>query len=347
MSSIEKAKLNIGSLALPYGLVVAPMAGISDRTFRRLCMEKGAEYSVSEMVCAKALVYEQRCKKTDTEHFKTGLLASVTKEDLPMAVQIFGGEPEFIAEATRLICTNSYKSCRSDTLPSAIDINMGCPVHKIVSNGEGSALMKDPDLAGRVAEAAVKAAGSIPVTAKIRAGWDKNSVNAVEVARILESAGVAAITVHGRTRSQMYSGESDNGIIALVKDAVKIPVIGNGDVTDGKSALKMIAETGCDGIMIGRGAIGNPWVFGEVRAALASQAFVPPAKEEIIDTALLEVKGMIGEKGEKVGIAESKKHLCRFIKGFRGACDVRGKLNLALTYEEIEALLRTLLENEE
>lgn len=349
MSSIEKAKLNIGSLALPYGIAVAPMAGISDRTFRRLCMEKGAEYSVSEMVCAKALVYEQRCKKTDAEHFKTGILASVMKDDLPMAVQIFGGEPEFIAEATRLICTNSYKSCRSEALPSVIDINMGCPVHKIVSNGEGSALMKTPELAGRVAEAAVKAAAesNIPVTAKIRAGWDKNSVNASEVAKILESAGVAAITVHGRTRSQMYSGESDNSIIAEVKAAVSIPVIGNGDITDGESAIRMINETGCDGIMIGRGAIGNPWIFGEVKAALSGEIFIPPTKSEIIDTALFEVRGMIEEKGERVGIAEAKKHLCRFIKGFRGACDTRGNLNLALTYGEIEALLRTLLENEE
>lgn len=347
MSATEKAKLNIGKLSLPYGLVVAPMAGISDRTFRRLCMEKGAEYSVSEMVCAKALVYEQKCKKTDAEHFKTGTLASVMKDDLPMAVQIFGSDPEFIAEATHMICTNSYKSCRSEALPSVIDINMGCPVHKIVSNGEGSALMKTPELAGRVAEAAVKAAGDIPVTAKIRAGWDKNSVNAVEVAKLLESAGVAAITVHGRTRSQMYSGESDNSIIAEVKAAVKVPVIGNGDVIDGASAIKMINETGCDGIMVGRGAIGNPWIFGEIKAAMAGEEFSPPSKEEIIDTALLEVRGMIAENGDRVGIAEAKKHLCRFIKGFRGACDTRGKLNLALTYEDIAALLYTLLESEE
>lgn len=349
MSSSEKAKLNIGNLALPYGLVVAPMAGISDRTFRRLCMEKGADYSVSEMVCAKALVYEQRCRKTAQEQFKTGNLAAVMKDDLPMAVQIFGSEPEFIAEATKLICTNSYKSCRSDALPSVIDINMGCPVHKIVSNGEGSALMKDPSLACRVAEAAVKAAGEygIPVTAKIRAGWDANSRNAVEVARGLESAGVAAITVHGRTRNQMYSGLSDNGIIAEVKSAVGVPVIGNGDVIDAASALRMINETNCDGIMIGRGAIGNPWVFGEIRAALSGKEFTPPTKAEIIDTALLEVRGMIEEKGEKVGIAESKKHLHRFTKGFRGSSDVRGKLNLALTYEEIESMLRGLLENEE
>lgn len=346
MSSPYESKLNIGGIPLGHGLVAAPMAGISDRTFRRLCMAHGAEFSVSEMVCAKALVYEQKIKKTSAEYFKTGVLASVMKEDLPMSVQIFGSEPEFIEEATRLICTNSYKSCRSDALPSVIDINMGCPVHKIVSNGEGSALMKDPELAGRVAEAAIRGANGIPVTAKIRAGWDKNSINAVEVAKVLESAGVAAITVHGRTRSMLYSGESDNGIIAEVKSAVKIPVIGNGDVVDGTSALKMIKETNCDGIMIGRGAIGNPWIFEEVRAAIKGEDFTPPTKEEVIGTALSQVRGMIEEKGEKIGLAESKKHLCRYVKGLRGASEVRGKLNLALAYEEIAELLYTLLQNE-
>ena len=219
MEKARKAKLNIGSLSLPDGLVLAPMAGFSDRTFRALCMSHGADFSVSEMVCAKALCYEQKCRKTDKEHFKTGALAAVMKEDLPMALQLFGSEPEFIAEAVSLIVNRSYKSCRSDALPSAIDINMGCPVHKIVSNGEGSALMKDPILAGKITEAAVKAAGGIPVTVKIRAGWDKESVNATEVARILEESGASAITVHGRTRTQMYSGSSDNGIIGRVKAA--------------------------------------------------------------------------------------------------------------------------------
>lgn len=347
MNGCATSKLNIGAIALPYGLVVAPMAGISDRTFRRLCVEHGAEYSVSEMVCAKALVYEQRCRKTDAEHFKTGNLAAVMKDELPMAVQLFGGEPEFIAEATRMICEGSYKSCRSEAPPSAIDINMGCPVHKIVSNGEGSALMKNPALAGRVAEAAVRAAGGIPVTVKIRAGWDKDSVNAVEVAKILESVGVSAITVHGRTRSQLYSGVSDNSVIAEVKAALGIPVIGNGDVVDGVSALKMIGETSCDGIMIGRGAIGNPWIFEEIRAALSGESFIPPTKREIIEAALSQVKGMIEEKGERIGISESKKHLCRYTKGFRGAADVRGRLNLAIAYEEIEELLVSMLDSEE
>jgi nifR3 family TIM-barrel protein len=305
-------------------------------------MKAGAEYSVSEMVCAKALCYEQKCKKNDSDAFKTGTLAAVMREDLPMAIQIFGSEPEFIREATAMLVDGSYKGCKSDARPSAIDINMGCPVHKIVSNGEGSALMKNPELAGRIVEAAVEASGGIPVTVKIRAGWDHNSINAPEMARILESAGASALCVHGRTRSQLYSGHSDNSVIAAVKSAVKIPVIGNGDITDGASAIRMINETGCDGLMIGRAAIGNPFLFGEVRAALEGEQYTPPTPDEIVSTALLQVRNMIEEKGERIGIAESRKHLCRYLKGFRGSSEARGRVNLAMSYEEIEEILRSV-----
>lgn len=334
--------MKIGNTELSHGLIVAPMAGISDASFRRLCMKMGAEYSVSEMVCAKALVYEQKCKKSDSDAFKTGTLAAVMQEDLPMAIQIFGSEPEFISEATAMLVSGSYKGCRSDARPSAIDINMGCPVHKIVSNGEGSALMKDPDLAGRIVEAAVSASGELPVTVKIRAGWDANSINAPLVAKILESAGAAAICVHGRTRTQQYSGHSDNAVIAAVKAAVRVPVIGNGDVTDGASAIKMINETGCDGIMIGRAAIGNPFIFSEVRAALEGGVYTPPTLDEVIETALFQLRSMIEEKGERVGIAESRKHLCRYLKGFRGSSEARGRVNLANSYEEVEEILRSV-----
>ena len=334
--------MRIGNIELRHGLFVAPMAGISDMSFRRLCMKMGAEYSVSEMVCAKALCYEQKCKKNASDAFKTGTLAAVMKEDLPMAIQIFGSEPEFIAEATAMLVDGSYKGCKSDVLPSAIDINMGCPVHKIVSNGEGSALMKDPELAGRVVEAAVTAAKGLPVTVKIRAGWDTNSINAPEMAKILESAGAAAICVHGRTRSQLYSGHSDNSVIASVKQAVRVPVIGNGDVTDGESAIKMIKETGCDGIMIGRAAIGNPFIFSEVRAALEGGAYTPPTLDEVIETALFQLRSMIEEKGEKVGVAESRKHLCRYLKGFRGSSEARGRVNFANSYEEVEEILKSV-----
>lgn len=334
--------MRIGEIELRHGLMVAPMAGISDKSFRRLCMRMGAEYSVSEMVCAKALVYEQKCRKTDSDAFKTGTLAAVMQDDLPMAIQIFGSEPEFIAEATAMLVEGSYKGCKSDAHPSAIDINMGCPVHKIVSNGEGSALMKTPLLAGRIVEAAVGASGGLPVTVKIRAGWDANSINAPEMAKILESAGASAICVHGRTRSQLYSGHSDNSVIAAVKDAVSVPVIGNGDITDGASAIKMINETKCDGIMIGRAAIGNPFLFAEVRAALEGKEYTPPTPDEIVATALLQVRSMIEEKGERIGIAESRKHLCRYLKGFRGSSEARGRVNLAMTYEEIEEILQSV-----
>ena len=332
--------MRIGNIDIPHGLFAAPMAGISDRSFRRLCMEMGAEYSVSEMVCAKALCYEQRTKKTGDEFFKTASLATVLTEDMPMALQLFSGEPEFMSEAVAMIIDGSYKGCKSTSLPAAIDINMGCPVHKIVSNGEGSALMKDPELAGRMVEAAVSAAKGLPVTVKIRAGWDKESINAVEVAGIVESAGASALCVHGRTRTQMYSGRSDNHIIGLVKDAVKIPVIGNGDVVDGASALKMIKETNCDGIMIGRGAIGNPFVFAEVRAAIDGEQYTPPTVDMAVDTALRQLRWMIEEKGEKVGIAESRKHLCHYLKGFSGASEARGRVNFAMTYAEVEEILR-------
>lgn len=334
--------MKIGSTELKHGLFVAPMAGISDRSFRRLCMEKGAEYSVSEMVCAKALCYEQKCKKTDSDAFKTGVLAAVMKEDAPMAIQIFGGEPEFIAEATAMLVDGSYKGCRSDASPAAIDINMGCPVHKIVSNGEGSALMKSPELAGRIVEAAVGAAKNIPVTVKIRAGWDASSINAVEMAKIIESAGAAAICVHGRTRSQLYSGRSSNEVIAAVKSSVRIPVIGNGDIVDADSAIRMLKETGCDGIMVARGAIGNPFIFSEIRAALEGRGFTPPTLDEVIDTALYQLRCMIEEKGERVGVAESRKHLCKYLKGFSGASEARGRINFANSYGEVEAILHGL-----
>lgn len=334
--------MRIGEIELKNGLFVAPMAGISDKSFRRLCMQMGAEYSVSEMVCAKALVYEQKCRKNDSDAFKTGMLAAVMQNDLPMAIQIFGSEPEFIREATSMLVDGSYKGCKSDARPSAIDINMGCPVHKIVSNGEGSALMKDPELAGRIVEAAVSASRGLPVTVKIRAGWDHNSINAPEMAKILESAGAAAICVHGRTRTQQYSGNSDNSVIAAVKAAVKVPVIGNGDVTSGESAIRMISETGCDGIMIGRAAIGDPFIFAEVKAALEGREYLPPTIGEVIETALFQLRSMIEDKGERVGIAESRKHLCRYLKGFRGSSEARGRINLANTYEEAEEILRSV-----
>jgi nifR3 family TIM-barrel protein len=339
----KEKTMNIGKTELKHGLMVAPMAGIGDRSFRRLCMAMGAEYSVSEMVSAKALCYEQHYNKTNEELYKTAALSAVYAEDMPMAIQLFGCEPEFIAGAVGLLVDRSYKCCKSTTLPAAIDINMGCPVHKIVGNGEGSALMKDPELAGRVAEAAVSAAKGLPVTVKIRAGWDFNSINAPEVAKILESAGVSVICVHGRTRSQLYSGHSSNEVIARVKDAVKIPVVGNGDIVDGESAIRMIKETNCDGIMIGRAAIGNPFIFSEVLAALRGEEYQKPSFDVIASVALGQVKSMIEEKGERVGISEARKHLCRYLRGVSGASEARGKVNSAESYDEIKEILFSLI----
>ena len=335
------SNVNIKNIILPHGLALAPLAGVSDRAFRRVCRACGAELTVSEMVSAKALCYEQRIKKTGEEHFKTASLATVLKEDMPMALQLFGGEPEFMAEAVAMIVSGCYKGCKSTSLPAAIDINMGCPVHKIVSNGEGSALMKDPDLAGRIVEAAVGAAAGLPVTVKLRAGWDKDSINAVEVAKTVESAGAAAVCVHGRTRNQMYSGSSDNGIIGLVKDALKIPVIGNGDVTDGASALKMINETACDGIMIGRGAIGNPFIFAEIIAALSGGEYREPTVEEKINVALLQLSVAAKEKGEGVAVREARKQIALYLRSFRGAAAIRAQINRAESISEVEAALRS------
>lgn len=333
--------MTIGKYKLKHGLFLAPMAGISDRAFRLLCRRMGAEYTVSEMVCAKALCFEQKSRKDSG--VKSGMLARVTEDDFPMAVQIFGSEPEYIAEATRLIVGCGYKGCESFGPPAAIDINMGCPVHKVVANREGSALMREPLTAAGVVKAAVSAAGDTPVTVKIRAGWDHDSINAVEIARIAEAEGAAAVCVHGRTRSQMYSGLADREIIARVKSAVRIPVIGNGDIVDSESAIDMYEKTGCDGIMIGRGSMGNPWIFAEISAVLEGKEYLPPDRETVIATALGQLRDMIEDKGERIGVAESRKHLCKYLRGFSGASEARGRLNLAEDYAGMEEILNSLL----
>ena len=335
--------LAIGKHKLKLGLFLAPMAGITDSAFRAVCRRMGAEYTVSEMVCAKALCFEQKCKKEDGS-VKSGTLARVCASDYPMAVQIFGSEPEYIAEATRLIVSGEYRGCESELAPAAIDINMGCPVHKIVANREGSALMREPRLVGEVVEAAVGAAGDIPVTVKIRAGWDSETKNAVEIAKIAEASGAAAICVHGRTRSQMYSGLADRRIIADVKAAVGVPVIGNGDIVDAASAVDMLEVTGCDGIMIGRGAMGNPWIFSEISACLEGRRFVPPTREEIAGVALSQLRAMIEDNGERIGVSEARKHLCKYLRGFSGASEARGKLNYAESYDQMKAIFDELLE---
>ena len=336
--------IKIGNIELKHGIMLAPMAGATDHAFRTVCKSFGAEYLVSEMVCAKALCYEQKIKKSITASpSKTAPLAAIREGELPMAVQIFGSEPSFMAEAAKMIAENSYRGTTSLFTPTAIDINMGCPVPKVVSNGEGSALLKNPDLASEIVEAVVKAV-DIPVTVKIRIGWDKNSINAVEMAKRLEAAGATLICVHGRTREQQYAPYADWTQIAAVKKAVNIPVIGNGDIFTPDDALKMINETECDGIMIGRGALGNPWIFENTVNLFEGRPIREISQNEVIDVALSHLGLMIEDKGERAGVAESRKHLGWYMKGLRGAAELRNRINTAATLEELTELLLTLKE---
>ena len=334
--------LKIGDYQLKYGLMLAPMAGVTDSTFRELCISCGAEFTVSEMVCAKALCYEQRSKKLSAEGYTTAMLARVPQTQMPMSVQIFGSEPEFMAEAAAMIENCSYKGCMSDCAPAAIDINMGCPVRKITSNGEGSALMKDPALAGRIVRAVADAVKA-PVTVKIRAGWDRNSVNAPEMAKILEASGASLICVHARTKEQQYAPGIALSVIENVKKAVSIPVIGNGDIYSADDAIKMMELTGCDGVMVGRGAQGNPWIFSEIGARFEGREFIIPALEERFATALKQLSDMIREKGERVGIAEAKKHMAWYIDSVRGAAQARAKIMTSSCYADVERVFDEII----
>ena len=262
-----------------------------------------------------------------------------------MAVQLFGSEPAFMAEAAKMLEASSYRGCLSEIPPAAIDINMGCPVRKITGNGEGSALMKDPALAARIVAEVVKAV-SLPVTVKIRAGWDQNSVNAPEFAKALEQAGASLICVHARTREQLYTPGIDPDVIRRVKEAVSVPVIGNGDIFTAEDALNMMDQTGCHGVMVARGAQGNPWIFEEIRAAMDGVPYAPPTVRQRLEIALEHAADIVREKGERVGIAESRKHMGWYVHGVRGAAAARGRLMMANSLHEIEKILKEL-ENEE
>lgn len=301
--------MRIGSLKLENPFFLAPLAGITDAPMRRLCKEQGASLVFSEMVSGKGLWYKDK---------NTAKLLETYEEERPVAFQIFGHEPEIMAFTARQV---SKLPC------AAIDINMGCPVPKIVKNGEGSALLKNPDLIYDVVSAVVKNTDK-PVTAKIRIGWDKDSINAVETAHAISAAGASAITVHGRTREQYYSGKADWSYIAAVKKAVTIPVIGNGDVISGKSALDMMEQTGCDFVMIGRGALGNPWIFREVLAAWKGEEVPPPPTTEERKAMMLRHLGDLADfKGEYQAVREMRKHVGWYIKGVHGAAAFRGKVN--------------------
>jgi len=319
--------MKIASFEIKHGLFLAPMAGEGDRAFRTVCREFGAEYTVSEMVSAKAVHYKD--KKTDE-------LAKITDAERPMAVQIFGSEPDIMAEAASVIA-EKYS-------PAAIDINMGCPVNKIVSNNEGSALMKNPKLAGEIVTA-VKKAVSIPVTVKIRSGWDENSKNAVEVAKTVEAAGADAVCVHGRTRAQLYAPPADLNIIKEVKAALSVPVIGNGDIFSADDAMRMFEYTGCDGIAVARGALGNPYIFAEIIARLEGKSYTPPTIAERLVTAKRQLALAASFKGERVAVAESRKYMSHYIKGCEGAARLRREINAAETIEQMEAVIAPYFEN--
>ena len=306
---------------------LAPMAGITDRVYRRLCFEQGCDGATTEMVSAQGYL----TAPPDRNAYRF-LLARFPEEG-PLAVQIFGSEPLFLAQAAaRLTELGSF---------SSIDLNMGCPAQKVVGGQSGSALMKDPDLAAEIVRQ-VKRATPLPVTVKMRLGWDAEHKNAVAFARALEQAGAGMLTVHGRTRQQQYAGKADWDMIGRVKRAVSIPVIANGDITDGKTALDALKTTGCDGVAIGRAALGNPWIFAEIQAALAGESYSPPPFSQVIDTALRQAREMAEWKGERSALLEMRKHFAWYTAGRRNSAQVRTRVNLASSFEEVEALLRTL-----
>ena len=334
------APLVIGAHTLTHGVMLAPMAGVADTSFRVMCREKGAEYTVSEMISAKALCFEQRARASAPA--KTAELANIIEAESPMAIQLFGREPAFMAEAARLIESGEYRGASQALPPAAIDINMGCPVPKVVGNGEGSALMREPTLAAEIVRE-IKKTVKLPVTVKIRAGFTNDNRNAPEMAKMLEDAGADLICVHSRTRQQFYQPSSDNGIIAAVKRAVRVPVIGNGDIYSADDAKRMLEETECDGIMLARGALGNPWLFSEVIAALEGREYVAPSAAERLETALLHAADMVARKGERVGLPEARKHLVWYCKGLRGAAAARGELMQAQDLEGVRRVFDVLL----
>ena len=314
----------IGNVKIEKPLALAPMAGVTDQPFRLLCREQGAGLVYTEMVSAKAILYKNK---------NTGMLMAIDEKERPAALQLFGCEPEVMAEAARQIEERNF---------DILDVNMGCPVPKVVNNGEGSALMKNPKLAGEIVKALVKAVKK-PVTVKIRKGFDGEHVNAVEMAKILEDAGAAAIAVHGRTREQFYSGRADWEIIRRVKEAVSIPVIGNGDVDSPDAAAALLRETGCDGVMIARGAQGNPWIFSRVLRYLEDGTLLPlPDRQEVKEMIFRHGAMLIAAKGEYTGIREMRKHVAWYTAGFPHSAKLRGRINTVESLAELREVLESL-----
>lgn len=320
-----KKMMQIGGLTLTNPIIAAPMAGVSDKPFRILAKEAGCGLVCTEMISDMALVYNNR---------RTVEMLDVEGEEHPISVQIFGSQPETMAQAAVLV-----EKAGADI----VDINMGCPAPKICRNHEGSALMRDLPLAEKIIQAVVRQV-KVPVTVKMRKGWDSSGITAVELARLAEASGIAAITVHGRTRDQFYSGTADWDIIRQVKTAVIIPVIGNGDVRSGQDAARLLEQTGCDGVMIGRAAMGNPWLYREIVHYLdTGEVLPPPTPRERISTAIRHLHMLAQAKGERVAVREMRKHASWYIKGLRDAARAREEIIRACTMEEMEWLLEAYL----
>lgn len=303
---------------------LAPMAGVTDLAFRTVCKEYGADQIVSEMISSRGMHYNDK---------KTAALLKTNNAEHPLIVQIFGNEPAIMAESAKKLEAAGVMY---------IDINMGCPAPKIVKNGDGCALMKNESLAGKIAEAVVGAV-SVPVSVKFRAGWDSENINAVSFAKVMEAAGVSAITIHGRTKEQLYSGTADLSVIKRVKAAVSVPVIGNGDIIDGDSATVMLSETGCDSIMVGRGALGNPFVFQSIKAALHGKAHTIPTAKEKQNAVLRHIFLMRETKPEHIGVAEMRKHFSWYLKGYHNSTKLKVRAFSAKTYEELAELAEMMI----
>ena len=316
--------MKYGNKEVKHGLFLGPMAGVTDTVYRKLCQDQGCEVTYTEMVSAKAIHYNN--KKTET-------LLTIGEEEFNVGVQLFGRDPEILGEIAKRVDNDSIGS---------FDVNMGCPVPKIVNNGEGSALMKEPKLIGEIITSLVKSVKK-PVTIKIRAGFDDSNLNAPEICRIAESCGASHVAIHGRTREQYYSGIANWDIIKEAKEAVSIPIIGNGDVNSGEQLLKILKHTNCDGVMIGRSAMGNPWIFKELVNTLEGKSYEKPGIQEIINTILIHGQLLSEHKGEYIAMREMRKHISWYTKGLKNATKLRNDINRVEKYGDLSDLIQKFL----